>query len=107
MLSLILAGGYSCGEGKAAAGSALPDALQCAHQPCDIAGSLAWGSVHHGSERFTSCFNHTPVVLLVHNSIPNADLDLTQSFETRATGSTTVERQCVHRGEHTPHMPFD
>ena len=93
MLSLIPAGGYSCGDGVAAASAALLNALQCAHQPYDVAGCLAWDGALCRSGRFTTCFNHTAVILLVHNSTQNADLDLTLSFETHATESTTVECQ--------------
>lgn len=69
LLSLILSGGYSCGDGMAATGAALLDALQRAHQPCEVVGSLTWSSAHHHSKKCTSCFNHSPVILLVHHSI--------------------------------------
>lgn len=85
MLSLMLAGGHSCSDGMAAAGTALMDALHRAHHPGDTAGSLAWGSAHHHSEKFTSCFNHTPVTQLVHNSTQKEELDLALSLETYAS----------------------
>lgn len=80
----MLAGGHSCGDGMAAAGTALVGALHHAHHPGDAAGSPAWGSAHHCSEKFTSYFNRTPVTQLVCNSIQNEDLDLALSLETYA-----------------------
>lgn len=79
----------------AAAGRALLDALQHAHLPCDVVGSSAWSSGHHRRERHAFCFNHTPAILMAHNSIQNAVLDFILSFENYTIESTTAECQCA------------
>lgn len=84
-----------CGDGMAAASPALLDALQHAHLPWDVVSSSAWSSGHHRSGRHAFCFNHTPAILLAHNSIQNAALDFILNFETYTIESTTVECQCA------------